>query len=52
MRRRGLLSRAVIVKKTVPTGDALLDEALNHIKENNSENIKQWIEYLSGEFIF
>ncbi|VDQ09364.1 unnamed protein product [Trichobilharzia regenti] len=49
MRRRSLLSRCIVVKKSVPTGDALLDEALKHIKENKPENTKTWIEYLSGE---
>ncbi|CAH8515062.1 unnamed protein product [Heterobilharzia americana] len=48
MRRRSLLSRCIVVKKTVPTGDALLDEALKHIKENKPENTKTWVEYLSG----
>ncbi|CAH8515043.1 unnamed protein product [Heterobilharzia americana] len=47
MRRRSLLSRCIVVKKTVPTGDALLDEALKHIKENKPENTKTWVEYLS-----
>ncbi|CAH8557730.1 unnamed protein product [Schistosoma rodhaini] len=49
MRRRNLSSRCIIVKKSVPTGDALLDEALKHIRDNKPENTKTWIEYLSGE---
>ncbi|THD26780.1 Golgi phosphoprotein 3 rotini [Fasciola hepatica] len=49
MRRRGLFSRAVIVKNGVPTGDALLDEALKLVKTNQPENTKTWIDYLSGE---
>ncbi|VDP34022.1 unnamed protein product [Schistosoma mattheei] len=49
MRRRNLSSRCIVVKKSVPTGDALLDEALKHIRDNKPENTKTWIEYLSGE---
>merc|ERR1712168_1068947 len=46
MRRKSLLGRKVIVKN----GDALLDEALKHIKETDApENVQTWIEYLSGE---
>lgn len=50
MRRRGLLSRKVILKNDAPTGDVLLDEALKHIKDTEpSESVQSWIEYLSGE---
>ncbi|KAA3682359.1 golgi phosphoprotein 3 [Paragonimus westermani] len=49
MRRRNLFSRAVIVKNGLPTGDALLDEALKLIKTNKPENVKTWVDYLGGE---
>lgn len=50
MRRRSLLMRKVEVKSDAPTGDVLLDEALNHVKKNTpSENVQNWIELLSGE---
>ncbi|XP_075973042.1 Golgi phosphoprotein 3 homolog sauron [Anticarsia gemmatalis] len=50
MRRKGLLSRKVIVKSDTPTGDVLLDEALKHMKETDPpETVQSWIEYLSGE---
>ncbi|VVC96582.1 Golgi phosphoprotein 3 homolog sauron [Leptidea sinapis] len=50
MRRKGLLSRKVIVKNETPTGDVLLDEALKHMKETDPpETVQSWIEYLSGE---
>jgi len=51
MRRKGLLSRKVILKNSDPCGDVLLDEALKHIKETDQhqESIQTWIEYLSGE---
>ncbi|XP_068626346.1 Golgi phosphoprotein 3 homolog sauron [Battus philenor] len=50
MRRKGLLSRKVIVKSDSPTGDVLLDEALKHMKETEPpESVQSWIEYLSGE---
>jgi len=51
MRRKGLLSRKVVLLKSDPCGDVLLDEALKHIKEtgDQQENIQTWIEYLSGE---
>lgn len=50
MRRRSLLMRKVEIKSDAPTGDVLLDEALNHIKKNNpAENVQNWIELLSGE---
>ena len=42
--------RKVELKSDAPTGDVLLDEALNHIKKSNQpENIQNWIELLSGE---
>merc|ERR1712127_485691 len=50
MRRRSLLMRKVELKNDTPTGDVILDEALNHIKKSNQpENIQNWIELLSGE---
>uniref|UniRef100_A0A0K0FGQ1 Golgi phosphoprotein 3 (inferred by orthology to a human protein) n=1 Tax=Strongyloides venezuelensis TaxID=75913 RepID=A0A0K0FGQ1_STRVS len=50
MRKKSLLARKVIVKDDTPTGDAILDEALKHIKDTNPpENIVSWIEYFSGE---
>ncbi|CAB3240022.1 unnamed protein product [Arctia plantaginis] len=50
MRRKGLLSRKVIVKSDTPTGDVLLDEALKHMKDTDPpETVQSWIEYLSGE---
>lgn len=42
--------RKVEIKSDAPTGDVLLDEALNHIKKSNpQENVQNWIELLSGE---
>ena len=32
MRRKGLLSRKIVLKNSDPCGDVLLDEALKHIK--------------------
>jgi len=50
MRRKGLLSRKIMIKNSDPCGDVLLDEALKHIKETNQqETVQTWIEYLSGE---
>jgi Golgi phosphoprotein 3 len=50
MRRRGLLSRKVLVKNKGPTGDVILDEALKYINETEpAESVQTWIEYLSGE---
>ncbi|VDN53358.1 unnamed protein product [Dracunculus medinensis] len=50
MRKRGLLSRKVLLKSEQPTGDVILDEALKHIRETKPpETITSWIEYLSGE---
>merc|ERR1719438_140299 len=50
MRRKGLLSRKIMIKNSDPCGDVLLDEALKHIKETNiGETVQTWIEYLSGE---
>jgi len=50
MRRKGLLTRKLILKNSDPCGDVLLDEALKHIKETNMpESVQTWIEYLSGE---
>lgn len=50
MRRRPLLLRKVIVKDSTNVGDALMDEALKHIRETpGGETVQTWIEYLSGE---
>jgi len=50
MRKKGLLSRRIMIKNSDPCGDVLLDEALKHIKETNqAETVQTWIEYLSGE---
>merc|ERR1712042_104386 len=50
MRRKGLLSRKIMLKNSDPCGDVLLDEALKHIKETDqNETVQTWIEYLSGE---
>lgn len=40
----------MLLKSDASTGDVILDEALKHIKETQpSENVVNWIEYLSGE---
>ena len=53
MRKRGLLSRKLLLKSSAPTGDVLLDEALKHLKETEPpESVQSWIEYLSGRFYF
>ncbi|XP_014204973.1 Golgi phosphoprotein 3 homolog sauron [Copidosoma floridanum] len=50
MRKRGLLTRKLILKSCAPTGDVLLDEALKHLKETDPpESVQSWVEYLSGE---
>nr|CAX70756.1 Golgi phosphoprotein 3 [Schistosoma japonicum] len=49
MRRKNVSSRSIVVKKYVPTGDSLLDEALKHINERKPLNTETWINYLSGE---
>lgn len=52
MRKRGLLSRKLLLKNNAPTGDVLLDEALKHLKETDPlETVQSWIEYLSGKQI-
>lgn len=48
-RRLDLTSKKVQVINTEHTGDALLDEALRHIRENPPETLHSWIHYLSGE---
>lgn len=51
MRRKGLLSRKLILKSDTPTGEVLLDEALKHLKETDPPiTVQNWIEYLSGRF--
>jgi Golgi phosphoprotein 3 len=50
LRRRSLLNRKVVCKSDTPTGDAILDEALKHVKETvPTETTQTWIDYLSGE---
>merc|ERR1740136_215484 len=39
MRRKGLLSRKIMLKNSDPCGDVLLDEALKHIKERLAKNL-------------
>ena len=39
MRRKGLLSRKIMLKNSDPCGDVLLDEALKHIKVENFRKI-------------
>jgi len=49
-RNKSLVSRKVILKSDVATGDVLLDEALKYIKEANPlETVENWIEILSGQ---
>jgi len=49
LRRRSLANRKVICISETPTGDALLDEALRHIKDTKPlETTQTWIDYLSG----
>lgn len=49
MRRKGLLSRKLILRNDTPTGEVLLDEALKHLKETDPPiTVQNWIEYLSG----
>ena len=50
MRRKGLLSRKVVVRNKEPCGDVLLNEALKHMIETDPpETVQTWIEYLSGK---
>jgi len=50
MRRKGLLSRKVVVRNKEPCGDVLLNEALKHMIDTDPpETVQTWIEYLSGE---
>ncbi|KAI6195385.1 hypothetical protein M3Y96_01225600 [Aphelenchoides besseyi] len=50
MRKKNLVSRAVILKSDQPTGDVILDETLKHIKETQPpQSVVTWIEHLSGE---
>ncbi|XP_076819644.1 Golgi phosphoprotein 3-like [Clavelina lepadiformis] len=49
-RRKSLLLRKVRCKNEAPTGDVLLDEALNHIRRiGTDESVQVWIDLLSGE---
>ncbi|CAF0904032.1 unnamed protein product [Adineta steineri] len=49
-RRRAIANRKVMLLDDTPTGDVLLNEALQHIKETQpQETVQSWIEYLSGE---
>jgi Golgi phosphoprotein 3 len=50
-RRRSLLSRKLLIRRTQATGDVLLDEALKHIKDTEPpEMLQSWIDYLSGSW--
>ncbi|XP_073090699.1 Golgi phosphoprotein 3-like isoform X8 [Manis javanica] len=50
MRKKQLLDRKVLLKSDGPTGDALLDETLRHIKATEpTETVQTWIELLTGE---
>ena len=50
MRKRGLLTRKLLLKNSSPTGDVLLDEALKHLRDTDPpETVQSWIEYLSGK---
>lgn len=50
MRKKNLVSRAVVLKSDQPTGDVILDETLKHIKETQPpQSVVTWIEHLSGE---
>ncbi|KAI2807749.1 hypothetical protein RDWZM_005216 [Blomia tropicalis] len=49
-RRRSLMLRKVVIKNSELTGDALLDEALKHIRDTEApETLQNWVDYLSGE---
>uniref|UniRef100_A0A8D2JKI6 Golgi phosphoprotein 3 n=1 Tax=Sciurus vulgaris TaxID=55149 RepID=A0A8D2JKI6_SCIVU len=50
MRCKSILTRKVICKSDVPTGDVLLDEVLKHVKETQlPERVQNWIELLTAE---
>ncbi len=49
---RYLQDRNVVIVNDRSTGDMLLDEALRTIVSNSTTNVKNWIEYLSGESFF
>lgn len=41
--------RKVVIKNSELTGDALLDEALKHIRDTEApETLQNWVDYLSG----
>ncbi|XP_065195060.1 Golgi phosphoprotein 3-like [Sycon ciliatum] len=49
-RRKSVLSRKVICKSSSPTGDALMDESLKHLKETQpTDTVGNWIELFCGE---
>ncbi|XP_002126469.2 Golgi phosphoprotein 3-like [Ciona intestinalis] len=49
-RRKSLLVRKIRSKNDAPTGDVILDEALNHIRRSGAEEgVQGWIDLLSGE---
>ena len=48
-RKRGLVTRRVLVKNPAPTGEVLLDESLKLIKSSPLDTVQNWVELLSGE---
>lgn len=48
LRKKSLGSRRIVCVDDTHTGDALLDEALKHIKESEPTTVDNWIELLSG----
>ncbi|KAK7873027.1 hypothetical protein R5R35_000323 [Gryllus longicercus] len=47
--RKGLLRRHLTIKNDEPTGNALLDETLKHVKSMNPpDTVNNWIDYLTG----
>lgn len=52
-RRKSVLNRKVICKNSSPTGDALMDEALKHLKETEpTDTVGNWIELFCGTYDF
>jgi Golgi phosphoprotein 3 len=50
MRRKSMINRKLIVKSEKKKGDVLIDEDMKNMKEKDKkENVKSWIEYISGE---
>ncbi|KAI0983514.1 hypothetical protein GJ496_009566 [Pomphorhynchus laevis] len=52
LRKRPLTFRKIICVDNSSTGDAVLDEALKHIKEHSGKHsVSSWIDFLSGKII-